>query len=136
MHINRISPARKILFWLVATLMIALLPGCNSITLTNLTPPSTPENPSQIYTFSLRVSSRTNTIPLGSISAHIVIDGQSHDMKKSPLGEGLYDFEYQVGSGRDDVAYYYLVNYNTEGNSVATPSETYTEVNHLKIVNR
>src|SRR6185503_3193297 len=136
MHINRISPARKILIWLAATLMIALLPGCNSITLTNLTPPTMPENPSQIYTFSLRISSRTNTIPQGSIAAHIIIDGQNHEMKKSPMGEGLYDFEYQVAAGRNDVAYYYLVNYNIEGNSVATPGETYTEVNHLKIDSR
>ena len=30
---------------------------------------------------------------------HIVIDGQSHDMKPSPMGEGLYDFEYQVPAG-------------------------------------
>jgi hypothetical protein len=136
MHINRISPARKIICWLAATLALALLPGCNSLTLTNLTPPSTPENPSQIYTFSLRITSRTNTIPPSSITPHIIIDGQSHEMKKSPMGEGLYDFEYQVPAAREDVAYYYLVNYNVEGNSVATPGETYTEVNHLKIVSR
>jgi hypothetical protein len=136
MHINRISPARKIIFWLAATVALALLPGCNSITLTNLTPPSTPENPSQIYTFSLRVTSRTNTIPPGSIVPHIVIDGQSHEMKRSPMGEGMYDFEYQIPAGREEVAYYYLVNYNVEGNSTATAGESYTDVNRLQIVNR
>ena len=69
MHTNRISPARKILFWLAATLLVALLPGCNSITLTNLTPPSTPENPSQIYTFTLRVTPKGNSNPVSTRSA-------------------------------------------------------------------
>jgi hypothetical protein len=136
MHTNRISLARKIILWLAAAAVIALLPGCDAVTLTNLTPPTAPENPSQIYTFSLRVTTRTNTINRSSIAAHIVIDGQNHEMKKSPQGEGLYDFEYQVGPGRDDVAYYFLVNYNVETNTITTPGEAYTEVYHLKIVRR
>jgi hypothetical protein len=62
MHTNRISLARKIILWLAAAAIITLLPGCDAVTLTNLTPPTAPENPSQIYTFSLRVTTRTNTI--------------------------------------------------------------------------
>jgi hypothetical protein len=136
MHTNRISPARKILHWLAAALLLALLAGCETVTLTNLTPASMPENPSQIYTFTLRTTTRTNTVPPAGILAHIVLDGQSYEMKKSPAGDGLYEFEYQVASGRDDVAYYFLVNYNVEGNGITTPAETYTEVTHAKIVRR
>src|SRR4051812_48689940 len=136
MHTNRISLARKILLGLAATLTLALLAGCETVTLTNLTPASVPENPSQIYTFTLRVAPRTNTIPQTSILAHLVVDGQSFEMKRSALGEGLYEFEYQLPPGRDELAYYYLVNYSVEGNSVATPAEAYTEVSHTKIVHR
>ena len=136
MHTNRISPARKILHWLAAALLLALLAGCDAVTLTNLTPASMPENPSQIYTFTLRTTPRSNTVPTSSILAHIVVDGQSFEMKKSPIGDGLYEFEYQLGSGRDDVAYYFLVNYNVEGNGIVTPTENYTEVTHAKIVRR
>jgi hypothetical protein len=136
MHTNRISPARKILFWLGAALGLALLSGCETVTLTNLTPSSMPENPSQIYTFSLRVMPHTNTVPASSVVAHIVVDGRSYEMKKSPMGEGLYDFEYQLPAGREEVAYYFLVDYNVEGNSVITPQQTYTEVAHAKIVHR
>lgn len=136
MHTNRISPARKILHWLAATLVLALLAGCESVTLTNLTPASMPENPSQIYTFTLRITPRTNTVPPASILPHIIVDGQSYQMKKSPVGEGLYEFEYQLSAGRDDIAYYFLVNFNVEGNNLATPSEAYTEVTHAKIVRR
>ncbi|MBI4622518.1 MAG: cell surface protein [Verrucomicrobia bacterium] len=136
MHTNRISPARKIILWLAAAVSLALLPGCQTVTLTNLTPASMPENPSQIYTFSLRVTPRSTTVPSSSVAPHLIIDGQNHEMKKSPLGEGLYDFEYQLPAGRDEIAYYFLVTYNLEGNNVLTSREAYTDVVRAKIVRR
>ena len=136
MQTNRLSPARKIIRWLALAAGLALLAGCETVTLTNLTPASMPENPSQIYTFSLRVTPRTNTVPLSSVAPQIVLDGKSYPMKQSPLGEGLYEFEYQLPAGRDEVAYYYLVNYNVEGNNVATPQEAYTDVSRVKIERR
>src|SRR6185436_7058073 len=41
-----------------------------------------------------------------------------------------------IPAGRDDIAYYFLANFDVEGNNVATPSEVYTEVTHVKIVRR
>lgn len=134
MHTNRISPARKIIVWLTAALGLALLSGCETVTLTDLTPKSMAENPSHIYTFSLRVTPRTNTV--SGVSPHIIVDGQSYNMKKSALGEGIYDFEYQLPAGRDRMAYYFLVNYSIEGNGTLTPQETYTQVEQIQIVNR
>jgi hypothetical protein len=134
MHTNRISPARKIIVWLTAALGLALLSGCETVTLTDLTPKSMAENPSHIYTFSLRVTPRSTTVT--GISPQIVVDGQSHSMKKSALGEGIYDFEYQLPAGRDQMAYYFLVNYAVEGNGTQTPQETYTKVEQIQIVRR
>src|SRR3954463_4420342 len=105
MHTNRISPARKIILWLAAAISLVLLAGCETVTLTDLTPKSMAENPSQIYTFSLRVTPRTSTV--SSISPNIIVDGQNYKMKPSPLGQGIYEFEYQLPAGRDRVAYYY-----------------------------
>ncbi len=136
MHTNRISLARKILLGLAAALTLALLAGCETVRLTNLTPTSVPENPSQIYTFTLRVAPRTHSVPEASIQPHLVVDGQNFDMKRSALGEGLYEFEYQLPPGREELAYYFLVTYNVEGNNVATPAEAYTAVAHTKIVRR
>jgi len=134
MHTNRISPARKIIVWLTAALGLALLTGCETVTLTDLTPKSMAENPSQIYTFSLRVSPRTSTV--SGIDPKIVVDGQSHNMKKSPLGENIYDFEYQLPAGRDRMAYYFLVNFNIEGNGRVAQHETYTQVEAVQIMRR
>lgn len=134
MHTNRISPARKIIVWLTAALGLALLSGCETVTLTDLTPKSMAENPSQIYTFSLRVTPRTSTVQ--GVEPKIVVDGQSHNMKKSALGQNIYDFEYQLPAGRDRMAYYYLVNFNIEGNGTLAPHETYTQVETVQIVRR
>lgn len=136
MHTNRISAARKILAWLAAAVGLALLAGCDTVTLTNLTPPSIPENPSQIYTFTLRVTPRTKTIVAGSISPHVIVDRKSFDLKKSPIGEDIYEFEYQVPAGTAELKYYYLVNYTVEGNGLQTPAEAYTELTDAKIVHR
>jgi hypothetical protein len=134
MHTNVISPARKIIFWLTAALALALFSGCETVTLTDLTPKSMAENPSHIYTFSLRVTPRRQTIT--NITPQIVVDGQSHNMKKSALGEGIYDFEYQLPAGRDRMAYYFLVNYAIDANGTLTQQETYTKVENIQIVSR
>jgi hypothetical protein len=136
MHTNRISLARKIILSLSAALALALLAGCETVKLTNLTPASVPENPSQIYTFTLRVTPRSNVVPTASIQPHLIVDGQNFDMKRSALGEGLYEFEYQLPAGRDELAYYFLVNYNVEGNNSNVPGEAYTEVAHMKLARR
>lgn len=136
MQTTPISPARKIIFGLGAALGLLLLSGCENVTLTNLTPPALDENPSQIYTFTLRITPHTNTVVATSVAPHIIIDGRSYDLHKTALGQGVYEFEYQLPAGRDEVAYYFLVNYNVEGNAVLTPQETYTELQHAKIVRR
>src|ERR1044071_2462945 len=104
MHTNRISPARKIIAGLAALIGFALLAGCDAVTLTNLTPASFPENPSSIYTFSLRVTPRTNQITKTTIAPHIIIDGNNFEMKPSALGQGIYDFEFQLPAGREEIA--------------------------------
>ncbi len=134
MHTNRISPARKIIVWLAALASLVFLAGCETVTLTSLTPTSMPENPSQIYTFSLRVTPRTSTVT--GVTPRIVVDGKSFLMKPSALGQGIYDFEYQVPNGRDQLAYYYLVNFNIESSNGVAQQETYTGVQNVKIVRR
>jgi len=62
-----------------------------------------------------------------------VIDGKNFPMTRSSLGEGIYDFDYTLAAGRDEVAYYYLVSYGKES---GTGGQAYTEITHAKIVRR
>ena len=110
----------------------ALLSGCSAISLTNLTPSTLQENSSQIYTFNLRVDKNMdNVVPDETITPHVVVDGQDFLMRKNPALPGYWEFDYQLPPGRDEIAYYYLVQYGTP-----PPSETYTGVLHSKIVRR
>jgi hypothetical protein len=135
MHTNRISLARKILLWLGATLGLAFLTGCE-FTLTNLTPSTLPENPSQIYTLTLRVTQKATSIVPGSVDPRIIIDGQNFKMTKSSLGDDIYEFDYQLPASRDEMAYYYLVSFKAESGGLQRDREAYTEITHTKIVRR
>ncbi|HWA10932.1 MAG TPA: cell surface protein [Opitutaceae bacterium] len=135
MHTNRISPARKIILWLGLALGLVLLTGCE-FQLTNLTPTTLPENPSQIYTLTLRVTQKATSIVPGSIDARIVIDGQNVKMNKSSLGDDIYELDYQLPPNRDEMAYYYLVSYLIEAGGQQREREVYTDIIHTKIVRR
>jgi len=136
MHTNQISLARKILLGLGALLALAMLSGCDTVVLTNLTPASLPENPSQIYTITLRVTAKNDGVVAGSLKPHIVVDGQIFPMNKSALADSIYEFDYQLPAGRDQVAYYFLVNYDYESNGSRVTRETYTEATSARIVHR
>ena len=64
------------------------------------------------------------------------MDGQIFIMKKSPVGGGIYEFDYQLPPGRDKLAYYYLVDFRVQGNGTETAAQTYTDTIHAVIVGR
>lgn len=136
MHTNRISPARKFIFTLGCALSLFLFAGCQGIVLTNLTPASLPENPSQIYTITLRVTPKVDTIVKSSLKAYIVINGQNQEMTKSSLGENMFEYDYQLPAGQSELKYYFLVKYLVEGNGVQTPTESYTGLTEAQVVRR
>lgn len=113
-----------------------LLAGCN-LQITNLTPEAIPDNPSRIFTFSARVEQKGISMVPGSLVVRLVIDGQNFQMKPSELGQSIYEFDYQLPAGRDEVAYYYVVNYQVQNSGGASfPKEAYTDVIHSRIVGR
>lgn len=136
MHLLREHPASKIILGATAAAALAFLPGCATVKLTNLTPASLPENPSQIYTFTLRVTPRSNIVDASTIAPHIVVDGQNYPMTKSPLGDGIYQYEYQLPPGRDQIAYYFLVDYTSVNDGTSSPGEAYTGVQRAEVMHR
>jgi len=135
MQNKRASLARTILAWVGAVAALSLLSGCGAITLTNLTPPALSDNPSEIYTFTLRVHPRTNVVERNSIAPRIVVDGQIYPMKKSALPD-IWEFDYQLPAGRPEIAYYYLVDYTVEGNGTTNAGQVYTGLEHASIARR
>ena len=106
------------------------------MSLTNLTPSSLPENPSGIYTFTLRVTPKSSAVINQSIAPHVIVGEASHDMRKSDAIPGIYEFDYRLPVGQSSIGYYYLVNYQTEGNGSIQDRQTYTELSRASIVGR
>jgi hypothetical protein len=135
MQKNRFFHARRIFLGLGAALVLGLA-GCQTPSITNLTPDALAENPSQIYNISARIAPKSAGYVKGSVVPRIVIDGQFFTMTKSPLGENIYEFEYQVPAGRTEIAYYFLVTYQVENNGMISSQEDYSPVSHAKIAGR
>lgn len=135
MYHNRFNRAKRIALSISAALGLFILTGCN-VGITNLTPSVLPENPSQIYTISTRITPKSINIISSSLAVRIIIDGQSFPMRPSDLGNKIYDFDYQLPAGRNEIAYYFLVNYKFEQQGVIRDREEFTEVIRSKIVGR
>lgn len=128
--------ARRICLWLAAVLCLGFLTGCEEVKITNLTPTTLPENPSQIYTISARIATRTSGLVPGSLRPQVVVDGKQFPMQPSPLGANIWDLEYQTGGGRTELAYYILVQYQVEYNGAVSQREAYTGINRVNIAGR
>ena len=135
MQNTRFSHARRIFLGLGLIASLTMV-GCNTTSVTNLTPGSLRANPSQIYTISARIKPRGATYVEGTVLPSIVIDGQKYRMTRSPLGEDIYEFEYQLAPGRTELAYYFEFTYQVSNNGILSSREDYTQIQHASIVGR
>jgi hypothetical protein len=111
------------------------LAGCD-LKLTDLTPKVLPENPSRIYTFALRVTPKSTKVIEDSLKARIVIDGQIHEMDSGALGRNVFEYEFQLPAGRDELAYYYTVDYAVETPAGIVRRQDYTDITRTRVVGR
>jgi hypothetical protein len=133
---KRISFARQFKAGPCALLALFALCGCTTVKLTNLTPSSLPENPSGIYTFTLRVVTTSNSVSEASIAPHIVVGAESHDMVKSDVSPQIFEFDYKLPAFQNDIGYYYVVDYSAQNAGSQNPMQTYTPIQHAAIVSR
>ncbi len=113
------------------------LTGCQSLTITNMTPDNVPANPSQIYTITATFTpARATNLDPNSIRARIVIDGSIHEMAKGSA-TNVWEFEYQLPPGRASASYYFIVEYkmkDTPANSL--PAEITSDLQRLAVAAR
>ncbi|MEO6996020.1 MAG: IPT/TIG domain-containing protein [Lacunisphaera sp.] len=128
-HASRIFPALFALFTLLA------FSGCK-FTITNLTPGTVPQNPSQIYTITASFRSDSDRVVKSSIQPRIVIDGQAYKMSQSDVRSDIWEFDYQIPAGRAAASYYFICNYRVEGSANPEAVEIYSDLQTMKIVGR
>jgi IPT/TIG domain len=129
LHASRIFPG------LIAALLLLVLAGCK-LTITNLTPDTVPQNPSQIYTITASFRPDSRRVETASIHPRIVIDGQAFKMTKSALNGDIWEFDYQLPAGRVAASYYFICDYVVENQDPTSPTEIYSELQTMKIVGR
>ncbi len=135
MHHQSVFALPRILRGLFCAAALLFLAGCD-LRLTDLTPKALPENPSRIYTLGLRVTPRTTKVLEDSIRARIVVDGQIHEMKPSIVGRNSFEYEFQLPAGRDELAYYFIVDYAVEHGGGFSRRQTFTDVTRTRVVGR
>lgn len=134
MHHSQVSFWKRGLIGTASALAL-FLAGC-STTIVNMTSDTVAENPSSIYTITARVKPPQADFVPNSLKVQIVIDGQIHPMVASSLGDGLYEYDYRMPSGRTDATYYLLVNFAQQRNNMVYPVEEYTELRTIRLTNR
>lgn len=127
LHASRIFPA-------IAVAFLLLLAGCN-FTITNLTPDTVPQNPSQIYTITASFHPTSKRVVTSSISPRIIIDGRSYPMSKSNVNGDVWEFDYQLPVGRTNASYYFICDYLME-DQTGRPTEIYSELQTMNIAGR
>lgn len=114
------------------------LAGCDTgnIQIDNLTPTTLSENPSNIYTISVRIAPRTAHVIRDSVRPHIVIDGETHPMRASGLRADQFEFEHRLPGDRQDARYFFLVNYQIENHGIIMDRESFSAIQNLRLTNR
>ncbi|MCU0792825.1 MAG: cell surface protein [Opitutaceae bacterium] len=135
MHHQSVFSPTRILRAVFCAAALLLLAGCD-IKVVDLTPKVLPENPSRIYTFGLRAEPKSTKVLMDSISARLVVDGQTFEMKTGALGAGIFEYEYQLPAGRDELAYYYIVDYAVENRAGISRRREYGEITRTRVVGR
>ena len=136
MHNSRTLHARRFFLGLAAAVSLLFFSGCEEVKIIDLTPSTLAENPSQIYTLSMRATPKTSAMVSGSLTPRIIIGGKNYTMKPSPMGQDIYEFEYTLPPGTTKLAYYYLVSFQVQNNGIISSREAYTPVKALDVVGR
>ena len=135
MHKTPFLHASRFFSALTAALGLLVLTGCN-LTITNLTPETVPQNPSQIYTITASFRPDSKRIDRASIAPRIIIDSTSYPMTKNSVGADIWEFDYQIPAGRAGASYYFICNYMIEHQTSAQSNEVYTALQTMKIMSR
>ena len=126
----------KLIRTLFSMIAVLALVGCSDMTLSNLTPQRVPQNPSGIYTITMKPSLRDATIIQDSIMPYIVIDGTKHPMKKSSMGANIFEYEYTMPAGHADAKYYFVIDYLADVKGTPRERSETSELYTLKLINR
>ncbi|MEC9227843.1 MAG: IPT/TIG domain-containing protein [Verrucomicrobiota bacterium] len=128
----------KICYIFSAFILVLLLglSGCNT-QIENMTPTRVPANPSGIYTLSAYAKLSNQSVMRESMSASIVIDGETHQMSQSEVGEAYFDYDYTMPENRDSARFYYVLDYKfINKDKVIKDATVQSSIEQMKLIDR
>lgn len=125
----------KLFFSIICSLFSLFFAGCTP-TISNLTPKRVPQNPSGIYTLSMTPRSFDGTVIKDTYQAFIVIRGEEHKMRPSPLGEGIFDYDFRMPEGLNEAYYYYILRYYKDQRGNPSKREIKSDMFTFRLANR
>ncbi len=114
---------------------VLFLAGCG-VTIENLTPAKVPQNPSGIYTITMRADAGGVSVRDKSLQGNIVIDGDTFPMVRNPLDPSLFDFDYVMPEDQGEAAFFFILNYNVLGGSPENPRQKISDLHSFQLVNK
>lgn len=135
MQNNRTFHARSF-FLTIAALAALVLAGCNTPSITNLTAPALPPNPSNIYTITARIKPQASNVVADSTVAKIIIDGNAHVMARLPDMPNVYEYEFHAPAGVSELRYYFLIEYQVSHIGILRSRTDYSPLQVASIVGR
>ena len=126
---------KSLIQFAVSTVLWLGVGGCSTV-ITNLTPDTLPENPSNIYTLSFRAKLGQSNVVQEALKAAVVIDGKEYEMRPIGMGKNIFEFDYAISPGQSEARYYFLIDYDYKISTDVRHNQKFSEVYDLRLINR
>ncbi len=111
------------------------LTGCGP-TISNLTQERVPQNPSGIYTLSMRLQNTEPDILRDSVEPKVVIGGEARPMRPSGVAADVFEYDYEMPQGATEANFYYKVDYAVATRGGARPRNLVSDLHSMQLINR
>lgn len=101
--------------YLLLLFVPALLAGCATPTITNLTPSRLPRKDNGQYPFEVQLNSRQQSLIKDSIKAHVVVGLEQYPMQRVPMLTNRWETLVPIPSDQDVVTYQFKLDYDYRG---------------------
>lgn len=120
---------------ILALCWILALTGCGP-TISNLTQERVPQNPSGIYTLSMRLQNIEPDAIRDTIEPKVVIGGQARPMRTSGVAADVYEYDYEMPQGATEANFYYEVDYAIDTRGGTRPRNLVSDLFQMRLINR
>lgn len=115
-------------------LLLAVLAGGCTTTITNLTPNATRRSPNGLYTIEVRWDTNQRAVIWDSLEPYIIVDGKLIPMQKSDVSPNQWRATIAVSQPKSFVTYQFKFNYLKQGFGSKLPDSRMSRTYQLRIV--